>query len=153
MLLTAAVALQVVYQVHVAGAYRAFDREAQVTELHQVLRAAGPGKRLIAIIDFGESRVVQFQAYLHFAAWYEVLRGGRSRYNFAETPWTPVRFRKAAEPVSLPRSWEVKPLELDLARAVSDEDYVLVREPGPQPQGFHPVAQAGRWWLYAPDAR
>ena len=152
-LLGAVVALQVVYQVHVASAYRAFDREAQVTELHQVLRAADPGKRLIAIIDSGESRVVQFQAYLHFAAYYEVLRGGRSRYNFAETPWTPVRFRKQSEPVSLPRSWEVKPLELDLARAVSDEDYVLVRKPGPEPTGFQPVAHAGRWWLYAPAAR
>ena len=151
--LAAVVALQVVYQAHVAAAYRAFDREAQVTELQQVLRAADPGKRLIAIIDWGQSRVVQFQAFLHFAAYYEVLRGGRSRYNFAETPWTPVRFRKETEPVALPRSWEVRPLELDLPRAVSDEDYVLVRTPGPEPKGFRVIAQAGRWSLYAPDAR
>ncbi|TMB14099.1 MAG: hypothetical protein E6J65_24000 [Deltaproteobacteria bacterium] len=151
--LVAVVALQIGYQVQVATAYRAFDREAQVTELHQVLRAAEPGKRLIAILDWTQSRVVQFQAYLHFAAYYEVLRGGRVRYNFAETPWTPVRFRKGTEPVSLPRSWEVKPLQLDVARAVSDEDYVLVRNPGPRPRGFRRVAQAGRWSLYAPAAR
>jgi len=152
-ILIAVVALQICYQAQVARAYRAFDREAQVTELHQVLRAAEPGKSLIGILDSTQSQVMQFQAYLHFAAYYEVLRGGRARYNFAETPWTPVRFRKGAEPVSLPRSWEVRPLQLDIARAVSDEDYVLVRQPGPRPMGFDLVAQAGRWSLYAPAAR
>jgi hypothetical protein len=152
-ILIAIVALQIVYQARVATEYRAFDREAQITELHQVLRAAEPGKRLIGILASTESRVVQFQAYLHFSAYYEVLRGGRARYNFAETPWTPVRFRKGTEPVLLPRSWELKPLQLDIARAVSDEDYVLVRKPGPRPAGFHLVAQAGRWSLYAPAAR
>jgi hypothetical protein len=53
----------------------------------------------------------------------------------------------------LPRSWETRSLELDLKRAVSDEDYVLVRKPGPQPPGFALVARAGNWWLYAPEAR
>ncbi len=152
-ILIAVVALQIGYQAQVVRAYRAFDREAQVTELHQVLRAAEPGKSLIGILDSTQSQVLQFQAYLHFAAYYEVLRGGRARYNFAETPWTPVRFRKGTEPVSLPRSWEVRPLQLDIARAVSDEDYVLVRQPGPRPMGFDLVAQAGRWSLYAPAAR
>jgi len=152
-ILIAVVALQICYQAQVARAYRAFDREAQVTELHQVLRAAEPGKSLIGILDSTQSQVMQFQAYLHFAAYYEVLRGGRARYNFAETPWTPVRFRKGTEPVSLPRSWEVRTLQLDIARAVSDEDYVLVRQPGPRPVGFDLVAQAGRWSLYAPAAR
>ena len=64
-----------------------------------------------------------------------------------------MRFRTGTEPIALPRSWEVKPLELDLTRAVSDEDYVLVRKPGPQPKGFRAAAHAGRWWLYAPEAR
>ena len=118
-----------------------------------MLAAAEPGKRLIAVPDMMQSRVVQFQPYLHFAAYYEVLRGGRARYNFAETPWTPVRFRQGTEPVSLGRSWEVKPLEFDLERAVSDEDYVLVRKPGPAPRGFELVTRAGMWSLYAPAAR
>jgi hypothetical protein len=152
-ILVVAVALQIGYQAQVARAYRAFDREAQITELHQVLRAAEPGKRLIAILDWTQSGVVQFQAYLHFAAYYEVLRGGRARYNFAESPWTPVRFRKGTEPVSLPRSWELRPLQLDVQRAVSDEDYVLVRQPGSRPTGFDLVAEAGRWSLYALAAR
>ena len=151
--LVAVVALQIGYQVQVATACRAFDREAQVTELHQVLHAAEPGKRLIAIVSSTESHLFQYQSFLHFASYYEIFRGGRARYNFAETPWTPVRFRQGSEPVPLPRSWELRPHELDIARAVSDEDYVLVRTPGPEPQGFAMVAHAGRWSLYAPAAR
>jgi hypothetical protein len=152
-ILGAVVALQIAYDARLARSYRAFDREAEIVEFHQVLGAAEPGKRLIALQDWTQSRVVQFQAYLHFAAYYEVLRGGRARYNFAETPWTPVRFRKGTEPVSLPRSWENKPLELDVARAVSDEDYILMHKPDAQPQGFELVARAGLWSLYAPAAR
>ncbi|HET9754281.1 MAG TPA: hypothetical protein VFP52_15015, partial [Myxococcales bacterium] len=152
-ILGAAAALTVAYSLELSACYRAFDREAQVGELSQVLRAAQPGKRLIAIIEATQSRVMQFQAYLHFAAYYEVQRGGRARYNFAETPWTPVRFRKGTEPVPLPRSWELKPRKLDLPYATSDEDYVLVRAPGPEPDGFDLVSHAGRWSLYAPTAR
>jgi len=152
-ILAAVVALQIAFQTSVAATYRAFDREAQVTELHQVLNAAEPGKRLIALVFSTESHLFQYQSFLHFASYYEVFRGGRARYNFAETPWTPIRFRQASEPVALPRSWELRPHELDIARAVSDEDYVLVRTPGPEPQGFVMVAHAGRWALYAPAAR
>jgi len=152
-ILAGVVALQIAFQTSVAAAYRAFDREAQVTELRQVLHAAEPGKRLIAIVISTESHLFQYQAFLHFGSYYEVLRGGRSRYNFAETPWTPIRFRQGNEPVVLPRSWELRPLDLDIVRAVSDEDYVLVRTPGPEPQGFALIAHAGRWALYAPTAR
>jgi len=153
MILAAIVALQVAYQVQLGASYREFDREAQIQELHRVLDAAAPGKRLIGLLDKTESRVVQFQAYLHFAAYYEVFRGGRARYNFAETPWTPIRFRRGTEPVPLARSWENRPRELDVALAVSDEDYVLTGSPWPPPEGFGLVARAGRWSLYAPDAR
>jgi hypothetical protein len=152
-LLAAAVGLQIAYQAQLARRYRAFDREAQIAELHEVLTTAEPGKRLIGVLYRTDSRVVQFRAYLHFAAYYEVLRGGRARYNFAETPWTPIRFRKGTEPVPLERGWEVRPLELDLARAVSDEDYVLTRQPAPDPPGFDLLKRAGLWSLYAPAAR
>src|SRR5207248_2269867 len=82
-----------------------------LTELHQVLHAAEPGKRLIAIVSSTESHLFQYQSFLHFASYYEIFRGGRARYNFAETPWTPVRFRQGSEPVPLPRSWELRPHE------------------------------------------
>jgi hypothetical protein len=152
-ILAVVVALQIAFQTSVAATYRAFDREAQVTELRQVLHAAEPGKRLIAIVFSTESHLFQYQSFLHFGSYYELLRGGRARYNFAEAPWTPIRFRQGSEPVALPRSWELRPHELDIARAISDEDYVLVRTPGPELRGFVMVAHAGRWALYAPAAR
>ena len=152
-LLAAVVAVHLVYETRLAAAYRAFDREAQIADLQQVLRAAEPGKSLIALLMGTSSRVVQFQAYLHFAAYYEVQRGGRARYNFAETPWTPVRYRPGTEPVPLTRSWEVHPQDLDVDKAVADEDYVLVRAPGPEPRGFTLVERSGVWSLYAPAAR
>lgn len=152
MVLAVAVAAQIGYQAHLVTVYKAFDREAEVSSLRQVLGAADPGKRLIGLLQRTESAVVQYKPYLHFAAWYEVLRGGRARYNFAETPWTPVRFRGGTEPVALERSWELRPLELDVALAVSDEDYVLTRD-APGPAGFELVARAGSWSLYAPAAR
>src|SRR5262249_57784160 len=95
-LLAAAVGLQIAYQAHLSASYRAFDREAQVHELHQVLNAAAPGQRLIALLGRTQSRVVQYQAYLHFAAYYQAFRGAQARYSFAETPWTPIPFRKGS---------------------------------------------------------
>src|SRR5262249_898365 len=103
-LLAAAVGLQIAYQAHLSASYRAFDREAQVHELHQVLNAAAPGQRLIALLDKTQSRVVQYQAYLHFAAYYQVFRGGRAPYAFAETPWTPIRVPKRSRPIPPPPS-------------------------------------------------
>ena len=148
-----AVVLQVAFQTSMVASYRAFDREAQVTELRQVLHAAEPGRRLFAIVGDSASHLFQYQSFLHFGSYYEVFRGGRARYNFAETPWTPVRFREGTDPVPLPRSWELHPLTVDLSRALAGEDFVLLRTPAPTPEGFHRVAHAGRWELYAPDAR
>ncbi len=152
LLLGAVVALQVAYGARLSVAYRDFDREAEVAGLREVLDAAEPGRRLLAVIETTQSRVVQFQAYVHFASYYELLRGGRARYSFAETPWTPIRFRRGKEPVGLPRGWELQPRTLDLSRAVSDEDYVLERGPGPVPAGFGLVKRAGTWSLWAPRA-
>jgi len=53
--------------------------------------------------------------------------------------------------VSLGRSWEVKPLEFDLARAVSDEDYVLAASPSSAARVRARDAR-GMWSLYAPAA-
>lgn len=148
-LCAAAVALQLVYDAKLAVTYRAFDAEAQVAELHQVLAAAAPGKRLVALIWNQDSRVVQFQPYLHFGAYAEVQRGGRALYNFAETPWTPVRFRRGTEPSPMPRGWEVRPQEMDLSRVARETDTLLVRGPAQEPgAGFRLRARAGRWSLY-----
>lgn len=148
-LCTAAVALQIVYGGTLVRSSHAFDREAQAHELSQVLRAAEPGRSLLALIPEQSSHVMQFQSYLHFAAYYELQRGGRARTNFAEAPWTPVRYRRGTEPVSLPNGWESDPERLDLAWAARDEDYLLVRGPASVPGGdFALKAKAGRWMLY-----
>lgn len=148
-LCAAAVALQLGYDAKLAAAYRAFDAEAQVAELRQVLDAAEPGKRLVAQIWSQGSRVVQFQPYMHFGAYYEVQRGGRALYNFAETPWTPVRFRRGTEPGPMPRGWEVRPAELDLARVARAADFLLLRGAAQEPgSDFRLRARAGQWSLY-----
>jgi hypothetical protein len=149
LLCAAAVALQLAYAAVLSSTYRAFDREAEIVQLTQVLRAAEPGKSLIALVKEQNSAVMQFQPYMHFGAYYQVLRGGRSRYNFAETPWTPIRFRRGTEPPAMPQSWELHPEWVSLERDAPHEDYLLLRSPARGPEsGFRLRAAAGRWKLY-----
>ena len=78
--------------------------------------------------------------------------GGRALFNFAETPWTPVRFRRGMEPPAMPRSWEWHPQWLLPGRDLQDEDYLLVRGGGRDPGSeFALRARAGLWSLYARD--
>jgi hypothetical protein len=149
-LLATAVVVQVAYGAKLGAVYRAFDAEAQVSELHQVLRAAAPGERLLALIYDQKSALVVSRSYLHFAAYYELDRGGRARMNFAEYPWTPVRYRRGTEPDPLPRYWEAHPGWYDPDKEGADTDYVLVRGTGPGPgPRFRLTAEAGEWALYA----
>jgi hypothetical protein len=147
-----AVLLQVAYAAKLSAKYRAFDEEAQVADLRQVLSAADPGKRLLGQIFDQDSHVVRYRPYMHFAAYYEVQRGGRASFNFAETPWTPVRFRPGTEPqVEVGRGWEWFPERLVPSRDAADEDYLLVGSVSPRPDpgpGFVLRARAGRWSLY-----
>jgi hypothetical protein len=148
-ILVGAIALQIAYDAKLAGIYRAFAAEAEGAQLEQVLQQAEPGKRLLSLVQDRQSHLVQFQAYQHFGMYYEVERGGRARRNFAELPWTPVRFRADVPAVSLPTGFEEHPDWFDAQREGADEDYVLVRgllpEPGPP---FRMKARAGRWTLY-----
>src|SRR4051812_13427283 len=149
LLCAAAVALQLAYAAGLSSTYRAFDRAAEIVPLTPGLRAPRPGKALIALVPEQNSAVMQFQPYMHFGAYYEVLRGGRSRYNFAETPWTPIRFRRGTEPPPMPQSWELHPEWVSLERDAPQEDYLLLRSPAPGPEsGFRLRAAAGRWRLY-----
>jgi hypothetical protein len=148
-LLAAAVAVQALWAGALVRAYRAFDREAQPAALLQVLTEVPPGSRLVAFIPRGASAVIQFQPYLHFGAYAQVQRGGRVRYNFAEQPWTPVRFRRGSEPWPSPRGWETSGVPPD-PRAYDGEDYALVKDgQAPPPAPFALAARAGRWSLYA----
>ncbi|GAC1337180.1 MAG: hypothetical protein NVSMB23_03310 [Myxococcales bacterium] len=146
----AAVALQVAYAGTLVTVYRAFDREAEAAQLEQVLAAAAPARRLLALIPEKRSSIVQFAAYTHFGLYYQLARGGRARLNFAEYPWTPVRFRSDPAPPPLRRSWEASPELFDASRDGADADYLLVRGPGPDPgPPFALERRAGRWLLYA----
>jgi hypothetical protein len=147
-LLAAAVALQLAYTAKLSAVHRAFDAEAQAAQLEEVLRAAEPGRRLLSLIADRQSEQVQFQAYQHFGMYYQVERGGRVRRNFAELPWSPVRFR-AGTAVPLPPGWEEHPERFDPAREGAEADYLLVRGPAARPPGpFAVKARAGRWTLY-----
>lgn len=148
-LFAALAALCVLYSALLCRSYRAFDAEAQAGQLEEVLQQAGRGRALTAVIHQQGSQVMQFQSYLHFGAYYQVLRGGRARYNFGETPWTPVRMRKENAPPPMPRGWELFPERFVPRRDLGDDDYLLVRGPGPAPgKGFDLRARAGRWQLY-----
>lgn len=150
-LCAAAVLVQVGYSFALSAAYRAFDQEAEVAQLEEVLGHAERGQRLFAHIWEQGSHVVQFQPYMHFGSYYEVQRGGRARYSFAETPWTPLRFKKGTEPPAPPRNWELHPERVVLSSYAAQEEYVLVRGPGAEPDaqtGFRLRARAGRWALY-----
>jgi hypothetical protein len=149
LLLAAAVALQLAYDARLVAVHRAFDAEAEAPQLEQVLRAAEPGRRLLSLMSDPQSRLVQFQAYQHFGMYYQEERGGRVRRNFAELPWTPVRFRAGTDAVPLPPGWEEHPDWFDPAREGAEADYLLVRGPAPDPKGpFAVKARAGRWTLY-----
>jgi len=149
-LLAAAAAVQIGYAARLVAVYRAFDAEADGAALEQVLRAAEPGRRLVSLMFQQRSRWFQFDPFMHFGMYYEVERGGRARYNFAEVPWTPIRFRPDAPLVPEPADWFFRPEIFDSRRHASDTDYVLTRgeprSPGPP---FRLVERAGPWALYA----
>jgi hypothetical protein len=149
-LLAAAAALQIAYAGRLVAAYRAFDSEADRDSLERVLRDTEPGHRLVSLIFERRSRVFQFDPYMHFGMYYEVERGGRARYNFAEVPWTPIRFRADALPVPEPPNWFFHPERFDSLRHASDAEYVLTRaEPSAPGRPFELVERAGPWSLYA----
>ena len=158
-------ALQMLYAPYVADRYRRFDKEADALQLEQVLSAAAPGRRMISLMLGRKSEVVHFEPYLHFGLYYEVLRGGRTRFNFSELPWMPVRFRKDAAPAKpFPPRWEFNVGFFDWHNALADADYILVRTPDPDPDadswdvpepgpefadGWELKERAGRWELFA----
>ncbi|HWE23055.1 MAG TPA: hypothetical protein VG496_03860 [Myxococcales bacterium] len=160
-LLAAVAALQLAYTPRLVSAYRAFDAEANPAQLEQVLRAAEPGRRLLALMLHRKSNAVHFEPYLHFGLYYELERGGRARFNFGELPWMPLRLRRDVPAQPLPVHWEFYPGQFDWFHARADADYVLVRtpdpegdgadnpEPGPEfAAGWDLKARAGRWELF-----
>lgn len=167
-LLAAVTGLQILYAPYVADRYRRFDREVDAPRLERVLSAAAPGQRLVSLVLDRKSQVVHFEPYLHFGLYYEVLRGGRARFNFGELPWMPVRFREDVSPAQpYPVRWEFDVGSFDWRKALPDADYILVRTPDPSPEadawdgpepgpefaaGWQLKERAGRWEVFAHPA-
>jgi hypothetical protein len=156
-----AVVLQLAYAGYLVTRYRAFEREADLPALTSVLDAAPPGQRVLSLMLHRRSKVIHFEPYLHFGLYYQVLRGGRTRFNFGELPWMPARFHGAAR--EYPWHWEFDAGRFDWPSALGDADYVLLRtcppdgeaaddpEPGGDfGAGWELLAHAGRWELFAP---
>ena len=150
-LLASVAVLQAGYAFVLADAYRRFDAEAAVEPLRQVLGKAQPGRRLMARIYDQDSNVINFSPYMHFGLYYQVERGGRARFNFAELSWMPIRLRPDAPAAALPPNYEWSPDLVTWDRAAADSDYLLVRDGAWIPEHrFRLHAQAGPWSMYVP---
>jgi hypothetical protein len=168
-LLAIAVGVQLLYAPYVVQRYRQFDREVDGNELEEVLGGAVPGQRLVSLMLDRKSKAVHFEPYLHFGLYYQVLRGGRTRFNFGELPWMPLHFRRDVLPATpYPVRWEFDVGYFDWRRALPDADYIFVRTPDPDPDaerydapepgpefadGWHLKERAGRWELFVPAPR
>jgi hypothetical protein len=126
----------------------------EVDGFDQVLDAAEPGRRLIALIYDRGSTWAKFNPYLQFGGYYRARKGGVASFSFAELPQSPLRYRPGNAPPVKPPHWEWEPWTF---RNDSDGvyyDYVLVHgaahlfQPGGGP-AWHVRARSGAWTLFA----
>lgn len=138
-----------------SGFLRFRTESAGLTEL---IASAEPGENLAGLIYTPESRMwPTMPVYLHFPAYYQVYKGGRILFSFAELFQTSVRFRPGQSWDDLLREWnEWNPRYFDYPRHGGRFRYFLIRG-GPREVeaafGPDPVRlglrgrQAGRWIL------
>ena len=98
-------------------------------------------------------------AFVHFAAWYQVEKGGRPGFSFAEFFPQLVRFRPGKKPrMTENLYWYANRFRWEND---GDYDYFLIRasgDPGPHlfasaTEPVRLVARSGRWWLYQREPR
>lgn len=126
--------------------------------LPELIASAEPGENLAGLIYTPQSTVwPTMPTYLHFPAYYQVYKGGRILFSFAELFQTSVRFRRGRSWDDLLREWnEWNPRSFDYPRHGGRFRYFLIRG-GPREVeaafGPDPVRlglrgrQAGRWIL------
>jgi hypothetical protein len=132
---------------------RAFERE--VGPFDQVLAAAAPGRRLMALIFDQGSNHARFAPFLHFGGYYRARGGAVASISFAELPQSPLRYRPESAPPRTPphAEWEPDAFRNDVQGPYYD--YVLVRgaiDPfarNPRGPRWRLAARQGRWALYA----
>lgn len=133
---------------HISG----FNTE--VSGFDQVLDAATPGKRLVALIYERGSAWAKFNPYLQFAGYYRARKGGVASFSFAELPQSPLRYRPENAPPPHPPRWEWEPWRFRNQSDGAYYDYVLVRgsihpfQPGTGPT-WAVLAHSGAWTLFA----
>jgi hypothetical protein len=135
---------------------------AESDGLSAVLAGARPGENLAGLIFDRTSAVWPgMPVYLHFPAYYQVEKGGRILFSFAELFQTSARFRPGKSWDDLLREWnEWNPQFFDYDRHGGRFRYFLVRG-GPRdvlaafrgdPKRLGLTGKrAGEWWLFEPS--
>lgn len=135
----------------------AFAKESAPFE--EVLAAAAPSDRALAVVFDATSATGSELAYMHWPAWYQAERGGFVDFNFARFLPQIVRYRPDQTPARFGQEdWAQNPAggfdwERDGAAAYR---YFFVRHRGPLPESFFPsgpcrpvpVMASGDWSLF-----
>jgi hypothetical protein len=126
--------------------------------LAELLEETEPGQNLAGLIVERHSAVwPEMAVYVHFPAYYQVFRGGRILFSFAELFQTSARFRPGRSWDDLLSQWnEWSPQLFDYDRHGGRFRYFLVRGDvgdvadafgdDPAQRGLR-VVKSGRWWL------
>lgn len=130
--------------------------------LGDLLAGTAPGENLAGLIFEPRSEVWErYPVYLHFPAYYQVEKGGRILFSFAELYQTTARFRPGKSWEDLLVEWnEWNPHRFSYPRHGQRFRYFLVRG-GPEQVGaaFGPalremkIRSVGRWYLLEKDPR
>jgi hypothetical protein len=127
--------------------------------LAELLAGTEPGRNLAGLVFARESaNWPGMPVYLHFPAYYQVAKGGRTLFSFAELFQTSARFRPGQSWDELLREWnDWNPRFFDYPRHGGRFHYFLVRGgPLEVTEAFHGDPErlglvgktAGEWWLF-----
>jgi hypothetical protein len=132
---------------------------AESAGLDELLAGTAPGESLAGlIVDRGSPNWPGVPVYLHFPAFYQVEKGGRILFSFAELFQTSARFRPGKSWDDLLREWnEWNPQFFDYGRHGGRFRYFLIRGGagdvkavfGGDPRRLGLVGKGdGEWWLF-----
>ncbi|HEY6078422.1 MAG TPA: hypothetical protein VIW29_06445 [Polyangiaceae bacterium] len=136
---------------------RLYDFQRECADFDAVLRDMPEGLAVRPIVFERESRAFPgVSAFLHFSAYYQVLKGGTQGYSFARNVTSVVRERPPGSP-AMQNGAEWLPSTFDARRELPLFDCFLVRSASDRaPQLFagadgavQLVSRHGQWWAYA----
>ena len=133
--------------------FAGFDE--QVGEFDEVIEYMEPGKRVIGLIQDKTDPPFLHAVYLHFAQYYQALRGGAASFSHANFPHSPLRFQPDTAPPRWPLRFEWDTRLFDPKQHADAFDYYLVRAEfdrntfAEASDRVQLVLRKGNWWLYA----